>query len=90
MRTTRSLTYREVVSVQGGFCPGVSVQGGLSLWGASVQDESVRETPRRNKGPETEAPPRRNMGPETETLCEQNDWQTGVKTLPSRNFVWGR
>ena len=22
--------------------------------------------------------------------CEQNDWQTGVKTLPSLNFVCGR
>ena len=29
------------------------------------------------------------LEPETEnpSLCEQNDWQTGVKTLHSRNFV---
>ena len=22
------------------------------------------------------------------TPCEQNNWQTGVKTLPSRNFIY--
>ena len=26
----------------------------------------------------------------THATCEQNDWKTGVKTLPSRNFVCGR
>ena len=26
---------------------------------------------------------------ETPSPCEQNDWQTGVKTLPSHNFVCG-
>ena len=39
--------------------------------------------------------PWRNMGPDSQTgsdiiqrpPCEQNDWQTGVKTLPSGNFV---
>ena len=30
-----------------------------------------------------QTPPR----PEADTPCEQNDWQTGVKTLPCRNFV---
>ena len=53
----------------------------------------------RNMGPETETlqkeygtrqPDRKWHHTKTSSPCEQNDWETGVKTLPSRNFVYGR
>ena len=86
MRTARSLPYGGV-SVQGCLCPGVSLsaglcpgglclggvpgQGGLCLGGVSVQG-----------GLCLLGLPDRDPFPR-----EQNDWQTGVKTLSCNNFV---
>ena len=69
----------------GGLCPGDVWSGGCMLRGVGVYPRGgclsgggclprgVLQTPPRT---ETDTPP-----------CEQNDWQTGVKTLPCRNFV---
>ena len=88
MHTVCSLPYsggslRSVSGGGGGLCPRgdgslsrlVSVQGGLYR-GGSLSRGGGSLSDRKWHHTETPSPP-----------CEQNDWQTGVKTLPSRNFV---
>ena len=67
------------VCLPGGVCPAgvclgvyVSTQRGFSAQGGCLP-----------KGVWQTAPDQRQTYPS----CEQNDWQTGVKTLPCRNFV---
>ena len=76
MHTARSLPYR-------GLCQG----------------DPQTETPWKEHGTRDRDSPKRNMGPGSQTgsdiiqgpfSCEQNDYQTGVKTLLSHNFVCGR
>ena len=59
---------------------GISAQGwslsrGVSVQGVSVRGDSVQGVSARET---------------LSTPYEKNDWQTGVKTLPSRNFVCER
>ena len=55
--------------------------GGVSVWVVSAQ---VGVHP---LDPEADTPP---PDPEADTLPLWTEWQTGVKTLPSRNFLCGR
>ena len=60
----------------GGVCLGVSAQGGVCPGGSAQWGVSARGC---LSGGVWQTRP-----------CEQNDWQTGVKALPCRNFVAGR
>ena len=78
----------------GGVCPGVGVSGwgvsaqgvGMSAWGMSAQGVGVSA----QGGVCLEWCGRhpRDLR-QTHTPCEENDWQTGVKTLPCHNFIAG-
>ena len=97
--------YSLLFVILGGLCPGgplsreVYVQEGLCPR-AICPVISVRESPlyRRNMRIETETPWKEHGTRQadrkwhlTETLaCEQNNWQTGLKALPSLNFICGR
>ena len=64
----------------------------FSDWGWCLPTEApltktplrMRTPPPKEHGTRDTKPPRTNIGPGSQTgsACEQNDWQTGVKTLP--------
>ena len=67
--------------------------GGLCPLTETPRDRDPGQRPPCRETPCTETPmvmwPVVHARTETSPPCEQNDWQTGVKTLPCRNFVAG-
>ena len=59
---------------------GLSTQGGVCLLGVSAKGRGVSA--------QEGVYPSMHWG--RHPSCEQNDWQTGVKTLPFHNFISGR
>ena len=103
MRTVRSssrLLGGGVVSAKRGVCPGECLPGGClpRWWGVCPGGVCPGGTSAQGVSPQGGVYPERGgvflhaLGQATphHPLCEQNDWQTGVKILPFRNFVCGR
>ena len=75
MRIASSSIHRGACVPNGGVCPrGPACPGGVCTWGGVCARGACMA---------------RRVCVALTPLCEQNDWQTGVKTLPCRNFVAG-